>query len=119
MFGVEGLQKVIRGHIQLAKGFAEWIDASSDFERTAPVHFSLVCFRASPKGYSESELNALNQGLTDALNRSGEVFLYHTKLNGKIILRLAIGHLHTEQRHIERVQELLMDALRQEKTKHG
>ena len=85
----------------------------------APVHFSLVCFRACPKGYSESGLNELNQRLTDALNRSGEVFLYHTKLNGKIILRLAIGHLHTEQRHIERVQELLMDALRQEKTKHG
>lgn len=119
MFGVEGLQKVIRGHIQLAKAFADWIDASSDFERTAPVHFSLVCFRACPKGYSDSELDALNQRLTDALNRSGDVFLYHTKLNGKIILRLAIGHLHTEQRHIERVQELLVDALRQEKAKHG
>jgi aromatic-L-amino-acid decarboxylase len=115
MFGVEGLQKAIRSHIRLAHTFADWIDASTDFERIAPVHFSLVCFRACPVGYSEEELNRLNENLTDALNRSGELFLYHTKINGKIILRLAIGNLKTEERHIVRVQKLLQASLEREK----
>jgi aromatic-L-amino-acid/L-tryptophan decarboxylase len=111
MFGVEGLQKAVRRHIQLAKEFADWIDASSHFERVAPVHFSLVCFRAQLPGYSEEELNRLNQNLTESINRSGDAFLYHTKLNGKITLRLAIGNLQTEKQHVDRVRQLLEEAL--------
>jgi aromatic-L-amino-acid/L-tryptophan decarboxylase len=118
-FGVEGLQKSLRRHIQLAKEFADWIDASLHFERMAPVHFSLVCFRACPPGYSEEELNRLNQNMTDFINRSGDAFLYHTKLNGKITLRLAIGNLQTEKQHVERVQELLQDALELELKDRG
>ena len=69
---------------------------------------SVVCFRAKPSGrdWSEADLEALNQRLLDALNATGEVFLSHTKLNGRFTLRLAVGNLRTEQRHVARAWEL-------------
>jgi aromatic-L-amino-acid/L-tryptophan decarboxylase len=109
MFGVEGLQQALRKHLQLAQEFAQWVDRSENFERMAPVPFSLVCFRAHPQ--DASDLNALNLRLMDAVNATGKAYLSHTKLNGQTVLRMAIGHLKTEREHIERTQQLLEDCL--------
>ena len=43
----------------------------------------------------------------DAVNRTGEVFLSHTRLAGRFTIRLAIGNLRTEPRHVERAWALL------------
>ena len=113
MFGVEGLQEAIRKHIRLAQNFAAWVRQSKDFELMAPVPFSLVCFRAHPNGYAAARLNDLNLALLESLNKSGEVYLSHTKLNDHFVLRLAIGNLNTEERHLLRVQQLLDSHLQQ------
>ena len=63
-----------------------WVDASDQFERVAPVPFSVVCFRA--RGTDE-----FNAAPARAVNASGEVFLSHTRLDGRFTLRLAIGNL--------------------------
>ena len=107
-FGAEGIRDRLSEHMRLARLFADWVDADPDFERLAPVPFSVVCFRAKPRGttWTEAELESLNQRLLDALNATGEVFLSHTKLNGRFTLRLAIGNLRTEQRHVARAWEL-------------
>jgi aromatic-L-amino-acid decarboxylase len=107
-FGAEGIRDRLSEHMRLARLFADWVDADPDFERLAPVPFSVVCFRAKPRGktWSEAELETLNQRLLDALNATGEVFLSHTKLNGRFTLRLAIGNLRTEERHVARAWEL-------------
>jgi aromatic-L-amino-acid/L-tryptophan decarboxylase len=107
-FGAEGLRARLVEHMRLAQLFAGWVDADPDFERLAPVPFSVVCFRANPRGQqrTEAELEALNQRLLDALNATGEVFLSHTKLNGRFTLRLAVGNLRTEERHVARAWEL-------------
>jgi aromatic-L-amino-acid/L-tryptophan decarboxylase len=107
-FGAEGLRVRLSEHMRLARRFAGWVDADPDFERLAPVPFSVVCFRARPRGrdWSEAELEALNERLLDAMNATGEVFLSHTKLNGRFTLRLAVGNLRTEERHVARAWEL-------------
>jgi aromatic-L-amino-acid decarboxylase len=107
-FGAEGLRARLVEHMRLARLFAGWVDADPDFERLAPVPFSVVCFRANPggKARTEAELETLNQRLLDAMNASGEVFLSHTKLNGRFTLRLAVGNLRTEERHVARAWEL-------------
>jgi len=46
----------------------------------------------------------------DAVNASGEVFLSHTKLDGRFVLRLAIGNLQTTDAHVARAWELLNSA---------
>ena len=83
MFGVEGIQQALRNHIRLANEFAHWLDDSPNFERIAPVHLSLVCFRANPGGYNEQDLNQLNQKLTELLNQSGKYFSTTPKFTGK------------------------------------
>jgi aromatic-L-amino-acid decarboxylase len=120
MYGVHGLQEALRGHIELAHEFTSWIDQSPDFERMASVPFSLVCFRAHPDGYNEEDLDRFNQDLMNAVNETGEMYLSHTKLNGKVVLRLAIGHIRTERHHVERAWKLLQEkakALSEKETK--
>jgi aromatic-L-amino-acid/L-tryptophan decarboxylase len=101
-FGAAGIRARIAEHIRLAQLFAGWVDESSDFERTAPAPFSVVCFRAT-------ESDEFNERLLDRLNASGEIFLSHTKLNGRYTLRLAIGNLHTTERHVERAWTLIRE----------
>jgi len=83
------------------------------FERLAPVPMSVVCFRARPVGprWTEPQLDALNTHILDAVNASGEVFLSHTRLEGRFALRLAVGHIRTAERHVRRAWQLLNAAM--------
>ncbi len=112
-FGAEGIRARLSEHMRLARLFAGWVDDAGDFERLAPTPFSVVCFRAKPHGgvWSENELEALNQRLLDAMNQSGEVFLSHTKLGDRFTLRLAVGNLRTEERHVRRAWDLARECL--------
>jgi aromatic-L-amino-acid decarboxylase len=108
-FGAEGIRSALAEHIRLAQRFAQWVDEDPDFERVAPVPFSVVCFRARPGDFhgSAPELDAFNAQLLDAVNSSGEVFLSHTRLNGRFVLRLAVGHLRTTEAHVARAWAIL------------
>jgi aromatic-L-amino-acid decarboxylase len=108
-FGLEGLRRRLRHHLELARAFTTWVDGDADWERLAPVPFSTICFRYAPAALrsDDERLDELNARLMDAVNRSGEVFLSHTRLNGRFAIRVAIGNLRTERRHVERCWELL------------
>jgi aromatic-L-amino-acid decarboxylase len=108
-FGAEGLRAALTEHMRLARLFATWVDEDANFERLAPVPFSVVCFRARPCGvqFSDPELDAFNEKLMAMVNASGEIFISHTKVNGVLVLRLAIGNLRTTERHVARAWELL------------
>ncbi len=107
-FGAEGIAGRIREHLRLAQQLAGWIDAHPDFERMAPTPLSLVCFRAHPAHIQNEEaLNQLNEKLLEAVNATREVFLSHTKLNERYTLRCAIGNIHTEERHVRRMWEIV------------
>jgi aromatic-L-amino-acid decarboxylase len=106
-FGTAGLAARIRSHCTLAREFASWVREDARWEVVAPLPFSLVCFRYAPAGVHEEVLNEMNERLLAAVNASGEVFLSHTKLDGRYVLRLAIGNIRTEERHVRRAWELL------------
>jgi len=112
-FGADGVRARLREHNRLAQVFAGWVDADPDFERLAPVPFSVVCFRARPSGaaMTEVDLTSLNERILKRVNDSGEVFLSHTVLNGRYTLRVAIGNIRTSDAHIARAWELLRHAL--------
>jgi aromatic-L-amino-acid decarboxylase len=108
-FGAEGLRERLAEHMRLAQLFAEWVDASTDFVRVAPVPFSVVCFRADAD-------DAFNERLLEAVNARGEVFLSHTRLQDRFVLRLAIGNLRTTEAHVARAWALLQEAALQLRT---
>ena len=110
-FGASGIRARLEHHVALARQFAGWIDDAPGWERLAPVAFSVVCFRHHPPGIDdERALERHNQALMDAVNQSGEAFLSHTKLDGRFVLRLAIGNIRTDQRHVGRAWQLLQDS---------
>ena len=111
-FGLEGLRRRIARHLELAESFTAEVDAAPDWERLAPVPFSTVCVRWHPPGWSGSdeELDRANAAIIDAVNRTGEVFLSHTRLDGRFTIRISIGNLRTEARHVERAWTLLREA---------
>ena len=94
-YGVEGLQHHIREHVRLAQQFAEWVQQDERFELAAPVPLNLVCFRHKAG-------DAANQAIMDRLNRSGDLFLTHTKLQGRLTLRLCVGQTNTRAKHVEK-----------------
>ena len=110
-FGVDGIVNRIREHLRLGNQFKEWIDSHPIFERMAPVPFSTVCFRAKPGDLSEKQLNLLNENLMNNINATGELFLTHTKLNGKLVIRLVISGIRTEEKHLLKAQNLLQEHL--------
>lgn len=107
-FGVNGIIERLREHIRLGQLFANWIDEHPVFERMAPTPFSTVCFRAHPRGMNDEEMiDRLNEKLLQKINESGKLFISHTKLNGKFVLRVSISGLRTEERHVHDAWKLL------------
>jgi aromatic-L-amino-acid decarboxylase len=142
-YGARAIRAHLARHIALAQQLAAWIDAHPDFERLAPVPFSVVCFRwrptdhsrtagesratahatvsaessaaaeskpdgeSAPAGGSPTSIDAANEALAAAVNRTGEVFLSTTRINGCLALRVAIGHMQTTEVHVRRAWELL------------
>jgi aromatic-L-amino-acid/L-tryptophan decarboxylase len=110
-FGARQIRAHLAEHMRLAQQLAGWVDAHPDFERLAPVPFSVVCFRWKPAGTAigDEALDAANEQIIEEVNETGDVFLSHTRLNGRLALRVAIGHLRTTEVHVRRVWDLLQE----------
>ncbi|CAN6868844.1 unnamed protein product [Brassica oleracea] len=101
LYGAETLKSYIRNHIKLAKDLQQLVSQDPNFEVVTPRIFSLVCFRiAAVDNDDEKTCNNLNRSLLDAVNSSGKLFISHTSLSGKFVLRLAIGAPLTEEKHV-------------------
>jgi len=102
-YGRSGLQERIREHVRLAALFEELVRAEEGWEIVAPRPFSVVCFRRA--GSDE-----LNERILERVNASGEVFISHTRLGGRYVLRLAVGNFRTSEGDVR----LAWDVLRRE-----
>ena len=110
-FGVKGLAARVRHHCELAREFASWVEVDDDWRIMAPIPFSLVCFRYAPNGMPDAEADAINARALASVNANGRAYLSHTKLNGRYTLRLAIGNIRTERRHLEEAWRELRKAV--------
>lgn len=100
-FGVEGLREKVRYHLKLAQLLKDKIDCNPHFERMAPVSLNLVCFRYIPTGIDDAaELDRFNEQLLKLLNASGKMYLSHTRLNDRYVLRMVTGQTNTTERHV-------------------
>jgi aromatic-L-amino-acid decarboxylase len=101
--GREGLRSMIREHVRLAAEFERWVRDERGWELCASRHLSLVCFRR--EGTDEE-----NAALLERVNAGGEIFLSHTRLDGRYVLRLAIGNARTTEEDVRRAWDVLRRA---------
>jgi aromatic-L-amino-acid decarboxylase len=101
-YGVDGLRRLVREHVALAREFAAWVEASAEFELAAPVPLNLVTFRHRGG-------DAVNRLLLERLNAGGRIYLSHAVLGGRYALRLSIGQTHVERRHVAAAWEQIRE----------
>jgi aromatic-L-amino-acid decarboxylase len=101
-YGVEGLRFHVRRHVELARRFAGWIDEDDRFELCVPPPLNLVCFRH--RGGDD-----VNRRLMERVNDEGSLYLTHTVLDGRWVLRFCVGQTYTEVRHVETAWRILRE----------
>ena len=97
-YGREQIASMIEEHVRWAQELAKEIAAEPGWEVCAPVPLSLVCFR---------KIDGDNEAIIERVNAGGETFLSHTVLNGKYVIRIAIGNMYTTRDHVFRAWELV------------
>jgi len=105
-YGVEGLRRLVRAHVALARELAQWIRESRDFELAVEPPLNLVCFRHRGG-------DGMNRLLLDRLNAGGRIYLSHAVLGGAFTLRLCVGQTRTERRHVEEAWRLVAETARE------
>ena len=101
-YGIEGLQFHVRRHVAIAQQFLEWVRQDERFEVAAPAPLNLVCFRH--RGGDET-----NETLMNRLNHSGDLYLTHTRLDGRFTLRLCVGQTYTTEHHVRRAWKRIQE----------
>lgn len=107
-FGVKGLQEKIRLHVSLAQWLKKSIEKEKFFELMAPVTLNTVCFRFNPNNALKSQvLNNLNEKLLNKINKSGKLYLTHTKIKGDFVIRMVVSQTYVTEKHVENAWEMI------------
>jgi aromatic-L-amino-acid decarboxylase len=85
------------------------IGAEKDFELMAPVPLNTVCFRYHPQGIDDSAADRLNEKINHLLNDSGKIYLTHTKVNGRYVLRMVTAQTNVTEQHVLKAWELIKE----------
>jgi len=112
-FGLEGIREKLRTHIRLNKQVWEALGKINNIHLPLEPFLNFTCFRLQPKGMEQpEELNQLNQAFLEEINRSGELFLTHTKIGGLLTIRMVTGQTYVEEQDVKRALELIVSAAR-------
>jgi aromatic-L-amino-acid decarboxylase len=112
LFGAEGMRERLKEHLALAREFRAALERLPEVELVAPTHFSLVVFRYAPKDLAPEEADGANRAILEAVNADGRCFISHAVVDGRTVLRVAIGNLRTKRRHLATFLEVFQKAVR-------
>jgi aromatic-L-amino-acid decarboxylase len=115
-FGRQGLIDLLRAHVRMAHLFEVWVRNEEGWAVMAPAHLGTVAYRYAPSALDGADQDAANHRIMERVNASGEAFLTHTVLNGRVTLRLSIGNVKTAPEHVSRTWTLLQSAAAAEAT---
>ena len=108
-YGLEKLRDMVREHISIASGLARRIEADPHFELHAPVVLNTVVFRFNPGLDDIEKLNDINRRLNHSLNDTGKIYLTHTSLQGKYVLRMVTSQTNVKEEHVVKAWELIKE----------
>jgi glutamate/tyrosine decarboxylase-like PLP-dependent enzyme len=104
--GVAPFRAALEEKLLLARHFHAELQRLDGFVAGPPPDLSVVTFRYDPR---RGDANVFNQKLIQAIRHDGRIFLSSTRLNGQVVLRLAVLGFRT---HLETI-ELALEILRQ------
>jgi aromatic-L-amino-acid decarboxylase len=112
-FGMEGIREKLRGHIGMNRKLSESLAELDHLVLPLEPFLNFTCFRLQPDSMeSPEELNTLNEAFLEEINRSGKLFLTHTKINGLYTIRMLIGQTYVEEEHVDLALEHIATAAR-------
>ena len=111
-YGIEGLQAILRRHIDLAARAHDCLSAEPDFEITSPLKLALFTFRHRPEGMAEGDLDTHNETLLQRLNDTGRAYFTQTRVGGRYVIRFQVGQTNTEARHVDAALDLIRSIAR-------
>ncbi len=91
----------LRAVHQLARQFAELVQARGQFALAVEPESNIVCFRHAPSDRSPSDWNEHNARLRLAVVGSGKYYLVQTVIRGRTWLRCALMNPFTKLSHLE------------------
>ena len=100
VYGAEGLRAILREHIRLAGLFAGVGGGERRLGARRPA--ALLPRRLPLERHRRGE-----RADPARVNASGEIFITHTKLDGRYVLRLAIGNARTKEEHVRQAWDVL------------
>ena len=109
-YGVEGLQGMIRSHIDLARWIFDIVEASAEFEILSPRRLSLFSFRYHPPGLDDEDaLDRLNEQMVQRINDDGRIYLTQNRVRGKYAIRFQVGQTWTRERHVQEGWDVIQE----------
>jgi aromatic-L-amino-acid decarboxylase len=109
-FGAEGIRSRLRAHVRLASELADRVAGTEGWEMVAPASFSTLALRCAPPALAAEAQDRLNHRILERVNATGEAFLSHTVLAGRVAIRFTVGNLRTTADEVERAWALLQAA---------
>ena len=100
-FGRSGLESRIRENCRLAAYFADRVRANPSFELAAPQSMAVVAFRFIPEDADGETVDRINERIVEGVNESGRAYMTHTILDGRVAMRIGVGNVLTEERHLD------------------
>lgn len=104
-YGIEGIREKIRYHITLGERFEKYVIQHPDFEMVVPRSLNAICFRY--RNIQREAINEFNMQLLDRINENDDIFLSHTLLNDKFVIRFVCGQTNVQERHIDKAWQLI------------
>ena len=112
-FGLDGIREKLRGHIRMNVHFSEGLAKLDHMVIPLEPFLNFTCFRLQPLGMSDRDkLNALNEAFLEEINRSGKLYLTHTKIHGLFTIRMLIGQTYVEEEHVDLALEQIATAVK-------
>ncbi len=106
-YGVQGIQNLLRKHIELAEYVEKKIYNNPYFELLIPRNLTVVCFRFKPPDTTEEVLNRLNAALIEKINSTGKAYLSHTMIGNKYTIRFVCSQTNVERKHVNEALEII------------
>ena len=111
-YGVEGIREKLEHHLELSRYFVEGLKKIPGMVLPVEPFLNVTCFRYDPDPEADMESrNRTSEALLDGINRSGELFLTHTRIGGLHTVRMVIGQTYVCREDIDKALKVLRAAI--------